>query len=406
MKKYWLALHPDVFLWCKGERGLLYHSGMNKSFCFGNKGKVKELTAQLLQPENLYCVEITEADCREKDTAEWLSAVRECEAGKLTDQSAGGRPVSYMPLLNLQKDVDRLRNDPSRSVGEDLLSYLHEAVFYLGGSCEVKTDFYRQVLFPVDSGDVLPCEAVREFLLQAEGSGLHTLHFLGGNLFEYPETDRLTEVLNDYEGKVYFHVLDREFLQNAGSLCFLKRENDRLNVICREAEMLKEVIERCRDIEFPVELTGVVHSLQGYEAMVETARSCGWELMEFQPVYTGDNPDFFEEYVFVTPEDLQSPGLNRRQVFARQALNTHFFGQLTVMPGGSVYGNVNRDSLGKWPASLHQLLYREMEGRGAWRYIREQEPCRQCIYQWLCPSPSNYEWVLGRPDLCRNCNGK
>lgn len=23
-----------------------------------------------------------------------------------------------------------------------------------------------------------------------------------------------------------------------------------------------------------------------------------------------------------------------------------------------------------------------------------------CIYQWLCPSPSNYELVIGQPNLC------
>ena len=32
--------------------------------------------------------------------------------------------------------------------------------------------------------------------------------------------------------------------------------------------------------------------------------------------------------------------------------------------------------------------------------VRDFTPCKDCIYQWLCPSPSNYEIVIGRSNLC------
>lgn len=39
-------------------------------------------------------------------------------------------------------------------------------------------------------------------------------------------------------------------------------------------------------------------------------------------------------------------------------------------------------------------------GLGAYFLKRVQNPCNACIYQWLCPSPSNYELAIGKPNLC------
>lgn len=41
-----------------------------------------------------------------------------------------------------------------------------------------------------------------------------------------------------------------------------------------------------------------------------------------------------------------------------------------------------------------------MDINTAWRRIREEEPCNLCLYQYLCPSPSNYEAVIGKTNLC------
>lgn len=46
------------------------------------------------------------------------------------------------------------------------------------------------------------------------------------------------------------------------------------------------------------------------------------------------------------------------------------------------------------------MIYREMIEGHSWLRIRNQEPCCSCIYQWFCPSPSNYELAIGRSNLC------
>jgi pseudo-rSAM protein len=70
------------------------------------------------------------------------------------------------------------------------------------------------------------------------------------------------------------------------------------------------------------------------------------------------------------------------------------------MPDGYVYANVNDLHLGIINDSPYSLVYREFIDGKSWLNIRKQAPCADCIYQWLCPSPSNYETVIGKPNLC------
>lgn len=401
MKKYWMVLYPDVFLWCKGEKGLLYHSALNKSFVFDNKGRIRELTEQLLQPENLYCIEVTEELYRQHEVFSWCYAVTDCQAGKLVDQEEGKKPVSFMPVLNLQKDVDRLRGDTFRTEGEDLLTYLHEVILYIGGRCEVAGEYYRQVLYPVHSERMLEVGEIIRFLRQTVGSGLRMVHILGGDLLEYAEKDKLLKALEEFPVEKCFYFLDQEFVRNKTEIRKFIGENCRLKLICEKAFLLNEAIDYLRVEKITVDLIGVVQSANEYQQMMDIIQECQWETFEVKPVYTGHNMQFFVHNVFVTEEDVQHPGLNRRQVFAHQVLNTHFFGQLTIMPDGQVYGNVNRKALGSINDSLYTLLYREMDKPDSWRRIRDDLPCRKCVYQWLCPSPSGYEFVMKRPDLCR-----
>lgn len=42
MKKNWLTLNSETFLWLKGEEGLLYNTLNATSFYFVNTGEVKK----------------------------------------------------------------------------------------------------------------------------------------------------------------------------------------------------------------------------------------------------------------------------------------------------------------------------------------------------------------------------
>lgn len=121
---------------------------------------------------------------------------------------------------------------------------------------------------------------------------------------------------------------------------------------------------------------------------------------EITPAYNGENLAFFEENIYLTKEDLAGPNLDKREVFANQAINTNYFGKITIKSDGNIYANANMSPLGNIDNSLKEILTKEMELGTSWFRVRNMEPCNSCVYQWLCPSPSNYETEIGKPNLC------
>lgn len=102
----------------------------------------------------------------------------------------------------------------------------------------------------------------------------------------------------------------------------------------------------------------------------------------------------------MTKDELASIKLSKREIFANMTLNTHSFGKLIIMPDGKVFADVNDSALGSISDPIYDLIYREMTERKAWFRVRDMKPCCDCVYQWLCPSPGNFELVIGRPNLC------
>ena len=43
---------------------------------------------------------------------------------------------------------------------------------------------------------------------------------------------------------------------------------------------------------------------------------------------------------------------------------------------------------------IYNLINNAMGKNQAWLYIRNKGECKRCLYCWLCPSISNYEFVV------------
>lgn len=84
-----------------------------------------------------------------------------------------------------------------------------------------------------------------------------------------------------------------------------------------------------------------------------------------------------------------------------QIFNTNDFGRLRITTDGKVYANRLFPALGSVEKdSIYAIIRKEITEGQSWLRIRTQSPCDTCVYQWLCPSPSDYEIELNRPNLC------
>ena len=150
-------------------------------------------------------------------------------------------------------------------------------------------------------------------------------------------------------------------------------------------------------VEFVFEISSE-DDIQQSERFVEKYQIDKYKL---KPVYTGNNIRFFKEEVFLSKEDILSTPMTMKDFFARQAVNLYDFGKITILPNGDAYANLNHPLLGNiYTNNIHEILHKEVEEGKSWLRVRDQAPCSDCVYQWICPSPSNYEIAIGRSNLC------
>ena len=141
--------------------------------------------------------------------------------------------------------------------------------------------------------------------------------------------------------------------------------------------------------------------MDNYSQINKFIEEFGIEKHQLKPVYTGDNIDFFKENVFLTKDDILSTPLSISDFFINQSMNIFDFGKIAIMSNGDIYANVNYPILGNIHThSIYEIISKELEEGRSWLRIRNQAPCNTCLYQWFCPSPSNYEIAIGRHNLC------
>ena len=152
---------------------------------------------------------------------------------------------------------------------------------------------------------------------------------------------------------------------------------------------------------FPVEYIFDVLSIDDCKQAEQIIEQFCIEYYQLHPVYSGDNINFFKENVFLKKEDILATSMTIRDFFSRQVMNIYDFGKINIKPNGDAFANLNYPALGNiYSDSINEIVQKEIDEGKSWFRIRNQSPCSECVYQWLCPSPSDYEIAIGRPNLC------
>ena len=90
------------------------------------------------------------------------------------------------------------------------------------------------------------------------------------------------------------------------------------------------------------------------------------------------------------------------KILVHTFLFSNFIGKLVVLPNGDVYSNCNNSKLGNVNTdTIGSIVNKELNSNKAWRKIRKDlQPCKNCLFSYLCPPVSNYELILKTNNLC------
>ena len=407
IEPFWLYLEPYTFLSKGHPSTLLYNAKSCKGTLLTNSSKsVDGLIDYFLNPENLYSVLLTEKDLTDDHVLHFVNTLQEHGLGDIIE-GAYPKPIIFPPMLNLQSETERLLKQENFT-GEKYLDYIHELTLYVNGSCSYDCggcQLFRQMPFCTKLQNCLDLGKIEGMLNQLSHSSVK-VNITGGNIFEYPDFGKLVNLLDTTRVVKTALVHYQNLPKNLNDLQIFSSSQFKLKILVNTSISLEGMIAvgaELKKAKIDQQWLLLVASSQEYERACLLQDSFLSQSIEviIKPYYNKKNLSFFEDNVFLREEDLLENNLDRREIFALEALNTNDFGKLTIMSDGSIYSNVNSPPIGSIEDPLISLVYKEMVQGHSWKQTRYKiEPCSHCAYRLICPSPSSYETIIGRPNLC------
>jgi pseudo-rSAM protein len=401
-KAYWFSLKSHVYVEFKKEKILLYNT-QTGNYIETALEEAVTLISQMYEPKNLGVTLLSKEQQSNFTIQNFVQEVLEKQIGDLLDvEKVPQKPVRLVPILNLQKDVDRLKKNKEDSIllGKDILNYLLEVNIYLTDNCNKDCLFCKDYCKQIhcctanNSNQKLSIEDLENIFRQIKYSTVGKVNILGGNILENKEM--LRKFSDSYENILHYFLYYENYKKDE----FIDSQNLELIV---NFPVNKPVLKNVASIINKEKATFhfIIENEEQYNEAEELINLFNIEKYDIQPFFTGKNLNFFSENIFLSKEDIFFKTFQMREIFRNQKLNSNFFGTFHILADGTVKANMNTPSLGNIKTDTFlNLIYNEMIDNTAWRKVRDSHPCNECIYQFMCPSPSDYERAIGKPNLC------
>lgn len=401
---FWLCLKPEVYYVRKQNRVLLYNTETGDCKQSDDSAAVAFLE-KLYSRENPGSILVTDYPSVSKSVPVFI---QECISDGLIDSEpfaeSKKRPVRLAPILNLQRDIDKIKQEPGRSLGEDVFCYLSDVTLIINSDCTCNCPSCKNYCYQFahcgnhHSSTEMHLDTIRLLFNQTMSIPLRRLLVTGGNIMAHSRWEEISHFFTKNGicptlGIHYRNITSEDIgrLQEFPLLVFVDAPFDKTK--------MTDVAEKLQTSNTRYQFS--VASSKEYNEIMPLVEKCNINNFTVVPFYTGNNRTFFDEQVFVQESDILSGPITQQLIFARQKMNTNFFGEMMIFPNGDVKSNINGTILGNINQQhLIKMVEKELSSTNFWRHTRTDSPCCDCLFQFLCPSPSNYEFVMHKNNLC------
>jgi len=373
---YWFTIEPYVYIGLTNTCALLYNT-LDGATIESDKEEVIELLQEVLIKENCGVVLLTDKKYQNININAFIRELREKYMGDIIDVALSkGKPVQLLPFVNFP-DKHQVEKRSNFLLPEKIYRSLTEISIHV----EQTTNIIKLI----------------SFLQSLHGQQIFNII---GNIWAIANYDKLLSFFDQHSSPKnilcsYTNVMD---LQPTFSNNFSYKVSVNFPIDIPRWNISREILH---NQTLPFEYIFDISSEEDTEQAKQFINQYNIEQYKLNPVYNGDNIRFFEENVFLTKEDILSTPLSIKDLFANQLINIYDFGKINIMPNGNAFANVKHPALGNiYVEGIYNIVRKEIDEGKSWFQVRDQAPCNNCVYQWLCPPPSNYETAIGRPNLC------
>ena len=397
-------LEPYTFIFTEKNKRVIYNT-LNSAYidCPSNVF-IDELIDSLLLPENGYCIVLDRKCLNDPVFCDFVAKIKDSFSGDFVEiEKSFTKPYIFSPVLRYLRIDKQKDKDVS---GREILKNLNEVSFCITGSCSQKCTncygLYKQIQHCTKNNfSDIKIDSLISLLDRLEQCDIGLVNFLGGNLFMYDDFPKLISYLKNYKIKKRFVLHYKNICSDIHDILSLDETKVLILIdssFSNDSNLLKGVIEQYNNDN--VEWCFIVESnndVSDVEAIVEK-HNINFNIKAF---YNKKNLDFFEENIYLDFNDIIEDPISKETIFIRQTMNELFYGKLFFLQNGDVYSNLANAAIGNVTSeTINEIVYKEINSSASWFNIRNKGVCDDCCNRWLCPSPSNYEIAIGRPNLC------
>lgn len=375
---YWFKIEPYVHIGISKNSALLYNT-LDGVTIESYKADVIELLRESIQKINCGVVFLSANRYNNENIKLFIQELRKKYMGDIIDVNLSiDKPIQIMPYsIYWNQTIPNIYKKQNFSTIDNILKILTELCIQVDQSSNI--------------------QKLKSFIQSVPE---HLIFNIAGNINDMPNHNQLFSFLDQHHS--YKNILcsytNVIFLESTFENNFSYKISVDFPIDMHQWNHIWQLMNKQT---FPYEYIFEVTSIKDCSEAELIIKEFNINKYRIKPVYTGNNIRFFEDNIFITKEDILSSHLSIKDFFENQAINIYDFGKINIMPNGDAYANVNHPVLGNiYTQSLYEIVQKEIEEGQSWFRIRSQSPCCDCVYQWLCPSPSDYEIVIGRPNLC------
>lgn len=404
---HWFYLESYTFLFYSKNQYVIYNTLNSTYIDCSLYGKTINTVLSILHNTNkTYCVGIYEYQLRDSQFTEFIKKIRNTFSGDIIKNIRGIPPFISKPILRILHHPNNPKTKEYNSLGENSLFHLHEVTFYLENQGfdlnPMYKDCYKQFLYPTyTEKQKLSHAKYLEIIEQLSICQIDKINII-------PATIEKKELFS------YLLSLSRQYSIKTQIILPYKKYNkeDLKQLLTNPQFSIMIMVHLPVDYE---ELNSYINLFNEYnitwsliasnknDVIFLSKNNLGkFTNVDYIPWYTGDNMDFFKEYIYNDFKDIIEQKNTKQHIFRKQILNDNLFGKLTIFPTGEVYSNVNFPTIGNiQDQKLSEIVYSEIENYfKPWFFTRDYVSCKNCVNKYLCPSISNYEIVANEYNMC------
>jgi len=416
----WLYVEPFVHISITKYKALLYNTLNGMCLEYSSSKAPYNLITQLSEDDNLLVIGLGEDVLKLSETTLFIEKLRKTFMGDIIHSNVNAqKPIQIKPIFNVQKDIKTITDAKKSFIGTKIMEELSDITIYINDYCSLNClncqESYKQFLYCHKSSNTNQSKEIDiktiEFILESlRAAPIKTIKISGGNILKYSKLKKLYDLFEYFkiipEFCIYYENIvndtDEALIQfadrNVNFIVFLDNTIDSQSIIKITSSIASEKIT----------FIYIVSEIADVERGGNLLNDLGVNNCVFLPYYNSNNLPFFQKYVFVDKKSVFAGKPSMSEIHARMVINPFSFGKLQIMTNGDVYANINENILGNIrDLSLCEIAYKSMIEITSWKKTRDCVlPCNSCIYRYLCPPISNYEYAIGKFNLCKISNQK